>query len=1396
MREKGRAPAPGENYNIFCIGMSFHWYYTTEPLIRTCLMDLDGFSPDEMQKIKLLMEQGKIPARDNPNEKISADMMDELEIDETDDMDDEIIDADSDDDDAKSNSLSVKTSFNKADDEEMEEKETPEDIALRLKKEETNAIMLDKIRKQMELYANFNLYLCGSECNILKKFGEIIASMQPDIMTAFNNGSFDTPIVYDKLVKYNMQSDFVKQISPIYFGDYDNKILVGEKLSKNIKISASENLRIAVFSIPGMIDTDTMIEMKKIYTREQIGNAYSLNRYLELNKLEGKEDMPINHMFDIYENAQILQNIINQLKITDNSFSPGKIIERVEKLDIANVLNKTPTGQLLIKKIYNAMDMYDIAKYCVVDAFRCQQLWCIRSIFDDKSELANLSYAPLADSFYRANGIKVRNLIGAGCYERGFMFSSNSKQPEQPIKYKYMGAWVFEPTKGMQKNIPVVGLDFASLYPSLMMTYNYSPEKIISDYNLMCELKAQGYDFQEIHTEYLHDDEAKTPSGICELAWSIRHRNVLKDEAGQKTVITYKHEKNEAGKIARIPIYGNPSLTKECLGIFPTILHWLKTRRSVVKKRVVAYNGILEALKVGEHPHLSDLILTDFVVAKAKYNRDEVPTIDTFANYEEYVESVIKNLDPLEIVFRRNIEDTKQNAMKVHMNTFYGETGNQRSPIYKSTVAMGITMSGRARIKEVYRFVSAKDYKVWYGDSCLGHTPVLIKVNGKTKYVEIKDLQYITNTTNEQTTEQTTEQITNTSNDKQYFDLKDKSIEVWSDKGWTQVKSLMKHKTNKRIYRVITHSGMVDVTEDHSLINVYGNVIKPTQMTVGTILWHKNLPPTESSNKVESDIIIPMNSEQVISMRYNTQLESAIAYQKAYHERYNIEINVVNSALTGGVVCVVYELIFSRNFKNTHLSNVVRDIIPLGVLDEPVFDIETENHHFSAGIGRLVIHNTDSLYISCPQAKLNDIMVKYEPTRDLKLLQTSIDRAKCLEYFIEIVQFTRKDINELRDVVNNMLAENTGTDYLTMAYEEVLCPVIFTGKKKYGGRKHEDKEVFNTPLPQKEMFIRGLDIIKGGLSAFVRENCLDVMNAVLDIYDTRDLATIVNEKLVEITQKKWEVKYFIRNAKYRPDKKNVCANNFMDRMRVLYDKYLSEKNIEMAKLFAIPTAGDKYKTVIVKKDALFDYAGRKITLKTADVMEYLDVYEYSQTKNSIIPPMEVNIRHYVDPNLANALARFLSYMPEFETMAKTHIETTLAKMIGKTTTKKVNTDIDKIIINEAKKYVLNIYDQLTGYSRQTQSKIGQMYKATYKQISKVQMNMLGEKISPTTKMILDTLTNQMNISNELKEQKIKNPTQLQITQYMTSKITTKITDNMYLTQLSRMATKKQRKEYR
>ena len=99
------------------------------------------------------------------------------------------------------------------------------------------------------------------------------------------------------------------------------------------------------------------------------------------------------------------------------------------------------------------------------------------SQINEYREVTSIAHISLFDSYYRANEMKVRNLLGARSFKRDMVFST--RIPENIEKGKYSSTYIFSPIKGIERRRPVTGLDFTSLYPSLIMAYNLSPDKII-----------------------------------------------------------------------------------------------------------------------------------------------------------------------------------------------------------------------------------------------------------------------------------------------------------------------------------------------------------------------------------------------------------------------------------------------------------------------------------------------------------------------------------------------------------------------------------------------------------------------------------------------------------------------------------------------------------------------------------------------------------------------------------------------------------------------------------------------------------------------------------------------------------------------------------------------------
>src|SRR5256885_9257696 len=94
-----------------------------------------------------------------------------------------------------------------------------------------------------------------------------------------------------------------------------------------------------------------------------------------------------------------------------------------------------------------------------------------------------------------------------------------------------------------------------------------------------------------------------------------------------------------------------------------------------------------------------------------------------------------------------------------------------------------------------------------------------------------------------------------------------------------------------------------------------------------------------------------------------------------------------------------------------------------------------------------------------------------------------------------MVKITIVVMEKLRNEVNSLFRLKTRSDYLKMAYEEVLFPVMFTEKKKYFGIPHKDTSNFKL----KELFIRGIDTVKQGKFQVFRTIGNRIMWGAMDI---------------------------------------------------------------------------------------------------------------------------------------------------------------------------------------------------------------------------------------------------------------------------------------------------------
>jgi hypothetical protein len=307
-----------------------------------------------------------------------------------------------------------------------------------------------------------------------------------------------------------------------------------------------------------------------------------------------------------------------------------------------------------------------------------------------------------------------------------------------------------------------------------------------------------------------------------------------------------------------------------------------------------------------------------------------------------------------------------------------------------------------------------------------------------------------------------------------------------------------------------------------------------------------------------------------------------------------------------------------------------------------------------------------------------------------------------IQYWSELVIKAMSIMKDLNGEVAKFLIDRTGTRFLKMAYEEVCLPFDLFGKKKYLAGAHKDLPNFSEDA---EPFIRGIDIVKQGKSAFIK-NIGDIfIRTLLSPYNEKSVLELCNEIIAGVYNTKHDPQLFKQTASYKPNKRNIPVLTFIERMKkqkLLYP----EQNIEL------PEPGEKFDYVCVTRDIAWTYRGMKVDLKKGDKMEFLSMYD---------PAIHVlDIDYYVDGEFVGLFARFLASVPSF------HPPETLSPK-----------ETDAYIIRAATDYIKRQCAQYSSIDKESIKKRGLDNKRVYKEISKAVASDLQSRIPSCTNLFYE-----------------------------------------------------------
>ena len=1196
-------------------------------------------------------------------------------------------------------------------------------ITFHFTKEKRSLLNVCIVSKPCEPQDDLYTIICADEKMVLLVFSYLIKKIQPDFLTEFNGSGFDWPAIMDKVQYHRLTNTFLQSMSIPVISDYslsNNNILDYHFVERDIKITGgNNNVKSRNLKMKGYIPFDTMIIFKQL---EPTAEKHSLNHCLKICNLGNKDDLPVEEMFRIYRHgtAEEMKKVAHYCYI-DSFKLQQLLIQR-------NVIqDKREVAILSYTSLYDG--------FCYANGLKIRNL--LMGVGYDKKLMFNTiidnDSSENRDTSQKFPGALVLNPIKgvvSPIFNLEEFLKANHFQysPEETFEMKqyirehYDSIFVqknkerseeiedglkqyIEYVQTHENQYPVSGLDFSSLYPSIIMAYNLSPEYLILDKKYMEEVKAMGRNLHHIQFRFDNRDIE---------AWTVRHDN----------------QESE-------------------IGLCPMILIDLFNRRKQLKGLMHPYEQKKDRMEKND-PNYMNNSEYDEVVFQFNYYNSKQKALKVFMNtfYGEMGNN-LSCIFALEIagavttMGRYNLRLAKtfvENTLKV--KTYYGDSVTRDTPIILRIDGVITVMEIQDITHKYMRFPNGKEVSTFDTNTDIdvltenGWTRIMKVIRHKTK----KQLYRVS----------TTFGTVDVTEDHSLLDDQKKKIKPMDCKIGT---SLLHWNSGMLLQSPLLYKEPLENTIEFIYGIFFGSGSHVSFRIDTTFVEHRLSISHQNEYYLEKCMEVLNKRYKFVQFVHENQhkKDTIIAVGKVYSlisewkpmfYNYDRHKKVPDCILNGSTLQKVsfikgYETIcgpiqlhkigrqglfvlYMQLGMETHINEngypvyenkehiepeCIQSIKELPSEVEYVYDLETESHHFAAGVGRLVVHNTDSLYIACNAENYKDLDKNYFTDHITKEVYTT-----------QLIERTFTLIDRYKDLVNEQLIQDNGTKYLKMSYEEVLYPAVFLGKKKYYAIPHIGIVNFK---PSK-LFIRGLEVIKRGTSDVLKDICMDIMWSSVSIKNVHTIRQLILTSIERYFNSKWEMEYFIKTAVYKPDKQNVQVNTFMQRMQDIQYPVL-------------PEAGIRFKYIIAKKfPYTYDIKGRQTLLSIGDKMEFI---ERARELN-----MDIDLLYYFNNEITGQLARLLSYDTEFDTYTPSSID--IQSMDEKELYKKK----EDTIFNNCKKFIELVSKK---YSNAFENK-GHLFKEIY---SKVKKSIHYDHIYNTkTKKVIQLLPNQIeHPSNYLDE---------------------------------------------
>jgi DNA polymerase elongation subunit (family B) len=364
-----------------------------------------------------------------------------------------------------------------------------------------------------------DVYAYGDELSMIRAWFAWIGRRDPDIMIGYNIFGFDSKYVWERLQELVPNDKALREIVAPLSCLRSRPVKLEEKF---LSSSAMGDNTMWFMSSPGRLQIDLLPYIRRnhnleSYTLDNVsatfvsgtmsglapagaaaapGETYRfgtrstkgivVGRYITL--MDEENDRVVDRCLVTGVEPKALTVIIpgGAATLADHGLAPvrwAQVKDDVSPKDIFRLHRGS------------AADRSIIAKYCLQDCDLVMELFTKLEILNNSVAMANVCSVPVSFIFTRGQGIKIESLIFKECRAYKQLIEvmpcaargadgapevvSEAGSEHNEVEDTYEGAIVLEPHTGIYVDDPVTADDFASLYPSSIISENISHDTLI-----------------------------------------------------------------------------------------------------------------------------------------------------------------------------------------------------------------------------------------------------------------------------------------------------------------------------------------------------------------------------------------------------------------------------------------------------------------------------------------------------------------------------------------------------------------------------------------------------------------------------------------------------------------------------------------------------------------------------------------------------------------------------------------------------------------------------------------------------------------------------------------------------------------------------------------------------